>query len=239
LARRFWPAYPTGQNPVGQRLLIGGVNPKPAEIVGIISNVHQNVENSAWPETVYVAFAQNSQSSAMLAIRTAGEPLHFVRAVREQVQALDRNQPISAVKTMEDLVEDQVGQRRLLVELLGSFAGVALLLALIGIYGIIAYSVAQRTQEVGIRRALGAQRIDILRIVVGQGLILALAGIVIGLGGALALTRVMKALLFHVSTTDPATFAGIALLFLLVALIASYIPARRATRIDPMSALRL
>ena len=140
---------------------------------------------------------------------------------------------------MDDLVEAQVGQRHLIVTLLGSFAGVALLLALIGIYGLIAYSLAQRTREVGIRRALGAQHRDILRLVVGQGLGLALAGVAVGVGGAVALTRVMTGLLFHVSATDPATFAGIALLFILVALAASYIPARRATRIDPMEALRV
>jgi ABC-type antimicrobial peptide transport system permease subunit len=140
---------------------------------------------------------------------------------------------------MDDLVEEQVGQRRLLVILLGSFALVALLLALIGIYGIIAYSVAQRTQEMGIRRALGAQPSDILGLVVGQGLRLALVGVAIGIAGAFALTRLMSTLLFHVSATDPATFVAVALVFLLVALAASYIPARRATRIDPMAALRV
>jgi len=123
--------------------------------------------------------------------------------------------------------------------LLGFFAGMALLLALIGIYGVIAYSVVERTQEVGIRRALGAQQSDILRLVIRQGLVLTLTGIAIGLVAASALTRVMKTLLFHVSATDPATFAGIGALFLLVALAASYIPARRATRIDPMAALRI
>lgn len=174
----------------------------------------------------------------MLAVRTEGDPLKLARAVREQVQAVDHDQPVSAVQTMDDLVEAEVGQRRVVVRLLGSFAGVAVLLAMIGIYGVIAYSVAQRTQEVGIRRALGAQRGDILRLVVGQGLALALAGVTLGIGGALALTRVLKDLLFHVSATDPATFAGIAVLFILVALAASYFPAQRAARIDPMSALR-
>ncbi len=195
-------------------------------------------EKSAWPETVYVAFAQNPWPFGMLAVRTEGDPLKLARAVREQVQAVDHDQPVSAVQTMDDLVEAEVGQRRVVVRLLGSFAGVAVLLALIGIYGVIAYSVAQRTQEVGIRRALGAQRGDILRLVVGQGLALALAGVTLGIGGALALTRVLKDLLFHVSATDPATFAGIAVLFILVALAASYFPAQRAARIDPMSALR-
>jgi putative ABC transport system permease protein len=140
---------------------------------------------------------------------------------------------------MDDLVEEQIGQTRLTVMLLGSFAAVAVLLALIGIYGVISYSVVQRTYELGIRRALGAQPADILRLILGQGLGLAAAGITAGIGGALALTRVMQSLLFHVNATDPATFAGIALLFLLVALAASYIPARRATRIDPMAALRV
>jgi putative ABC transport system permease protein len=233
LARRFWPEYPRGLDPVGQRLIIGGVNPKPVKIVGIVANVHQGLEGTAWPQSVYVCFAQNPEPSAMIAIRTAGDPLSFTSAVRGQVQEMDSNQPIADVQTMNDLVEAEVGQRRLLVILLGSFAAVALLLALIGIYGVVAYAVAQRTQEVGIRRALGAQQSDILRLVIGQGFILALAGIAIGLGGAFAFTRLMRALLFHVSTTDPATYVGIAVLFLLAALAASYIPARRATRIDP------
>jgi putative ABC transport system permease protein len=239
LARHFWPEYPAGLDPIGQRLLVGGVNPKPARIVGIASEVRQSLEESAWPDSVYVAFAQNPPPFAMLVIRTAGDPLSFTKAVRAQVQGLDADQPIADVQTMNDLVEAEVGQRRLLLVLLGSFAGVALLLALIGIYGVIAYSVAQRTQEVGIRRALGAQQIDILRLVIGQGLILALAGIAMGLGGAWALTRLMGTLLFRVSATDPVTFVGVAALFLVAALAASYIPARRAARIDPMAALRV
>jgi predicted permease len=238
LARRLWPSYPA-ENPVGQRMLVGGINPKAAEIVGVAADVHQGLESNVWPESVYTVFAQNPQGAAVLAVRTTGDPLGFTRAVREQVQALDRDQPIAGVRTMEDMLDLAVGQRRLLAPLLASFAGVAVLLALIGIYGVIAYSVAQRAREMGIRRALGAQHGDILRLVVGQGMVLALAGVTLGMGGAFALTRVMKALLFHVSATDPATFAGIAVVFLLVALAASYIPARRATRIDPMAALRV
>jgi predicted permease len=239
LARRFWPAYPEGQDPIGQQILIGGVNLKPAEIVGIVAHVHQNIENTAWPDTVYVAFAQNPQPFASLAIRTTGDPLLYTRAVREQVHELDPDQAASDVRTMDDLMETQMGQRRLLMILLGSFAGVAVLLALIGIYGVIAYTVAQRTQEVGIRRALGAHQINILWLVIRQGLVLTLAGITLGLGGAFVLTRVMKTFLYQVSATDPATFVGIALLFLVVALAASYIPASRAARIDPMAALRV
>jgi predicted permease len=239
LAQHFWPAYPAGLDPVGQRLLVGGVNPKPAAIVGIVANVHQSLEDSAWPDSVYVTFAQNPVPSALLAIRSTVVPLSLTRTVRAQVQALDPDQSIASVETMDDLVEEEVGQRRLLVILLGSFAVVALLLALVGIYGVIAHSVAQRTQEVAIRRALGAEQADILRMIIGQGFVLALAGIALGLAGAFALTRVMKTLLFRVSTTDPATFAGVAVLFLLAALAASYLPARRAIRTPPMAALRL
>ncbi len=239
LARRFWPAYPNGKNPIGQHLWVGGVNPHPAEIVGIVADIHQNFENSAWPETVYVSFAQNPQPFAILAVRTQASPLGFSGLLREQVRALDTDQSISAVRTMDDLVDEQLGQRRLLALLLGSFAAMALLLVLMGIYGIIAYSVAERTQEMGIRRALGAQGIDILRLVVGQSFRLALFGVAIGIAGAIGLTRVMGNLLFQVSATDPATFVGVASLFLCVALLASYIPARRATRIDPITALRI
>jgi predicted permease len=238
LAHRFWPGYPRGQDPIGQRLIIGGTNPQPVEIVGVAGNVHQNIDNSAWPESVYVPFAQSPLPSAMLAIRTQGDPLHFTAAVREQVQALDRDQPVAEVQTMNDLVESELGQRRLLVKLLGAFAGMALILALIGIYGVIAYSVTQRIHEIGLRRALGARESDILWLIVGQGFGLTLAGVVLGLAGAFALTRVLKALLFHVGATDPATFASVGVLFILVALGASYLPARRAAKVDPMVSLR-
>lgn len=238
LARQLWPAYPSGQDPIGHSLLIGA-NPQPVEIVGVVANARQSLEDSGWPRSVYTPFAQSPPPSAMLAVRTESYPLRLVSTVRAQALAIDRDQPISAVKTMEDLMEEEVGPRKLTVMLLASFAGIALLLALVGIYGVISYSVAQRTHEVGIRRALGAQQADILRLVMGQCLGLTLAGIAIGIAGALALTHLMESLLFQVSNTDPATYIGVALLFLLVALAASYIPARRATRIDPMSALRV
>ena len=238
-ARRFWPAYPAGQNPVGQHLLIGGVNLKPAQIIGVVASVHQNLENSAWPETVYVALAQNAQPSAMVAIRADDDPMHYTSMVRSKVRALDRNQAIADIQTMDDLVDAEVGQRRLIVSLLGCFAAVALLLALIGLYGVIAYSVAQRIPELGVRWALGAQPADIMWLVMGQGLGLTLAGIVVGIAGALALTRVLTSLLFHVKATDPATFTATGVLFVVAALAASYIPAHRATRIDPMTALRV
>ena len=164
--------------------------------------------------------------------------MRFVNLARAQVLAIDSNQPISAVKTMDDLVEEEVGPRRLIASLLASFAGLALLLAVIGIYGVTLYSVTQRIQEIGIRRALGARQADILRLVLGHGFVLALAGTALGVAGAFFLTGVMKGLLFQVTAASPMRFAAISFLFVLVALVASYIPARRATRIDPMAALR-
>jgi putative ABC transport system permease protein len=175
----------------------------------------------------------------MLAVRTNGDPLSFANAVRSQVLTIDRDQPVSAVATMEDLVEASEGQLRLMMRLLGTFAGAATLLAMVGLYGVISYSVVQRTREIGIRRALGAQRGDILSLVIGQGFGLSLAGVMVGVCAAFALTRVMKGLLFQVSATDPLTFVGVSILFVAVALAASYIPARRATGIDPLDALRI
>lgn len=238
LARRFWPAYPAGLDPVGQFLLVGGIDPHPAQIIGIVGNVHQTVENDAWPETVYVSFWQDPLPSATLIIRTPSAPARLTSAVRKQIQAVDQDQAVSGIRTMEDLIEAQLGRRRLLMIVLLCFAGAAVMLSMIGIYGVVAYSVTHRTHELGVRRALGAHERDILWLVLRQSLELSLAGTAAGLIGAFALTRVMAALLFHVSATDPATFAGIALLFIAVSLCAGYLPARRATRIDPMQALR-
>ena len=238
LARALLAGISRRSDPIGQRLLIGGVNKKPAEIIGIVAHVQEALENSTWPESVYVSMAQNAPPFAMLAIRTPGDPLLFTKAVREQVRALDPDQPVAQIRSMDDLVEEQVGQRRLLVILLGlrRRGAVARLDRNLRHHRVLGGATHART---GNRRALGAQQSDILRLVVGQGLRLALVGIAVGIAGALALTRLMKALLFHVSATDPATFAIVAALFLLVALAASYIPARRATRIDPMAALRI
>jgi predicted permease len=237
LARVLWPAYPNGLNPVGQRIVIGAKS-DPVEIVGIVADIHQSLEWDPWPG-VFRPFNQSPFLFAGLAVRTAGDPLQEVHAISNQVLEISRDQPASAFKTMEDLMESVGGQRRLILILLELFGGAALLLAVIGIYGVIAYSVVQRTPEMGIRRALGAQREDILWLVVSQGLVLTLAGIVLGMGAALALTRVIRSLLFHTSATDPVTFAGVALLFILAALAASYVPARRAAQIDPATALRI
>jgi len=234
LAKRFGM-----RDPIGKQLLIGGVNLQPARIIGVVPAVHQNLENAAWPETVYVAFAQSPQPSALLAVRAAGDPHQLTSQVRQVVRGLDRDLAISEVNSMEDLVDAQLGRRRLVVGLLASFAGVALVLALIGIYGTVSYSVALRVQELGIRSALGAQPGDILRLVMGQGLALATMGIGLGMAGAFWMTGALKGLLFGVSGTDPGTFLGIGVLFAAAALMASWVPARRAARVDPMAALRV
>jgi putative ABC transport system permease protein len=236
-ARLFWPAYPRGQDPVGQHVLIGN-GTRGLEIVGIVADVHERaLDTNAIPE-VYLPLAGNAVSTAGLVIRTEGDPRRFVNSVRAQVLAIDRNQAISDVETMEGMIDKTLGQRRFTLILLGSFAGVALLLAVVGLYGVIAYSVAQRAREVAIRQALGARRMDIHRLITGEGLGLTLAGVVIGVCGAAALTRTMQSLLFHISPVDPAVFLAIASLFVVVAFAASYIPARQAARIDPMMALR-
>jgi len=174
----------------------------------------------------------------MLAVRTDGNPLSFASAVRAQVLAIDRDQPVSAIASMAELVEASEGQLRLMMKLLGTFAGAAALLAVVGLYGLISYSVVQRTKEIGIRRALGAQRNDIHSLLAGEVVRLTLIGVLLGIGGALALTRLLNELLFRIKATDPATFVGISILFVLVAVLASYIPARRAAKVDPMVALR-
>jgi predicted lysophospholipase L1 biosynthesis ABC-type transport system permease subunit len=240
LARVLWPDYPNGENPVGRHIsegydkLVGWI-----EVTGVVADIHEGGQAfDAVPE-FYLPSTLHPPQTAYLVLRTPADPLSFATAARGQVAAVDADQSISDIKTMGAVLESTLGQRRVTMLLLGTFAAVALLLAIVGIYGAIAYSVAQRTQEVGIRRALGAQQSDILRLMLRQGLGLTLAGVAIGTGGAFALTRVMKAMLFHVSATDPATFVAIAVLFIAVASAASYIPARRATRIDPMAALRV
>ena len=188
---------------------------------------------------MYHPYTQMPIPTAVLAVRTTGDPLSFTNAIRNQVLALDPDQPVSSVSTMDEIVEESEGQLRLIMQLLGIFAGAAMLLTVIGLYGVIAYSVVQRTKEVGIRTALGAQRGDVLKLIVRQGLWLALTGVVVGMIAGLALTRVMKDLLFQVSPTDPATFIGVSLLFVVVALLAGYIPASRAAGIDPLVTLRI
>jgi putative ABC transport system permease protein len=170
--------------------------------------------------------------------RAAADPNQLIAAMRQQVKAVDSDQPIYNIRTMNEIRSDSVAPERLNLTLLSLFAGIALVLAVVGIYGVMSYSVTQRTHEIGIRMAIGAQPRDVFRMVIGQGMILALIGIACGLVGAFGLTRLMATMLFGVEPTDPATFGVIAVLLTLVALVACYVPSRRATKVDPVVSLR-
>jgi predicted permease len=240
LARLLWPDYPRVQDPIGRHILEGADKKTgQLEIVGIVGDVREKGLTTEPRPEFYVPLVVHPPQRLYVAVRTQGsDPLSLVGIVRSQVLAIDRDQAVSDVHTMEAVIQESVGQRRLTMVLTGTFASVALLLAVVGIYGLVSYSVAQRTQEVGVRRALGAQQGDILRLVLGEGIALALVGVPVGVFGAFALTRVMKEFLFQVSATDHLTFLGIPLLFTLVVLAASFLPANRATKVDPMVALR-
>lgn len=237
LARLFWPDYPRGQDPVGQHVLIGNATAG-AEIIGIVADTHDRaLERQPMPE-FYLPLADNPVSAAGLLVRTKSDPLHLVNSIGAQVVALDRNQAISNVKTMEETIADSVGTRRLTLVLVASFAGVALLLTLVGVFGVIAQSVAGRSRELAIRAALGAQAGDIVHLVLREAILITLVGLACGVAGAAMLTSFMTSLLFEVKPADPVIFAAVALLFSLVSLGAAWIPARRAGRIDPLNALR-
>jgi len=232
-ARRFW----ANQNPIGKRIRVGNL-PKPFEVAGVLGDVkNAGLALAAEPE-IYLPLAQLVSTYMCLSVRTAVDPHSVASAVRREIGAVDPDEPLTRVMSAEELLESASAQPRFTTFLLGAFAAAALLLDVIGIYGIIAYSVAQRTQELGIRIALGAANTDIFRLVIGGGLALTLAGIAIGLAGSLALTRLLSSMLYQTSATDPVTFAASAALFVAIAMLAGYLPARRATRIDPTLALR-
>jgi predicted permease len=237
LARHFWPQYPRGENPLGQHLLVGSSR-QPLEIVGIAAEVHQSGRDTEPMPGFYLPNAQQPPQTAILALRTKGDPAAFTDAVRRQVLALDHNQPISEVKTLAAVLDASEIQRRLMFSLLGAFSIVATLLAVLGLYSVISYSVVERTREIAIRQALGARRGSILALVLRQGLGLALGGIAFGIAAAAGLTRLLASMLFGIKAIDPVTFMLAAMLFLIVALAASYIPARRAAAVEPMAALR-
>ncbi len=238
LARRDFPNV----NPIGKRINLGGNDPKGQpiwwEIVGVTANVRSlELREEAAPE-FYLSALQDTFAGMSVVVRTAVEPASLAPEVRRIVAEVDKSAPVSEVKTMEHIVDESVTQPRFNLFLLGLFGGIALLLSAAGIYGVTAYSVTQRTHEFGIRMALGAQVGDVLKMILGQGMLLIIAGIAVGLVASFALTRLMKSLLFGVSVTDPLTFVAITLLLTLVALLACYIPARRATKVDPLVALR-
>jgi predicted permease len=234
-ARRAFP----GQDPIGKRIIMWREERVAREIVGVVGDVKAATLYEEVPAQIYVPHAQDGGWGTLtLAVRTKGEPEAMTSQVRGVIRSIDKDQPAYDIKTMEEVFSDSVAQTRLIMLLFGVFSVFALLLATVGIYGVIAYSVAQRTHEIGIRLALGAQRGDVLRMIITQGMILALIGAALGVAGAFAMTRVMSSLLYGVSATDPLIFIGVSLLLTLVALAACYIGARRATKVDPMIALR-
>jgi len=234
-ARLFWP----DEEPVGRRIK---TIPNPAApwstIIGVVGDVrHFGLDAEPRPE-LYISFDQGPPSGPFLVIRTSGDPLSAVGAVRAQIQSINKDQPLGSIQTMAQVLDASVAARRFNMLLLGLFAGLALALAAVGVYGVISYSVSQRTQEIGVRMALGAQARDVLGLILGQGLKMVVAGVALGLVAALAVTRIMSSLLYGIGATDPTTFIVISLLLAGVAMTACYVPARRATKVDPITALR-
>jgi putative ABC transport system permease protein len=243
--RRYFP----GEDPIGKRITLGGYDDQWGEIVGVVGDVrHWGAENEAQPE-MYWAYSQawlarsptlsRLRRSLTLALRAGGDPQSLIQDVRREVIAMDKALPLTSVRTMEERMGDSLAGRRFNTLLLSLFASVALILAVVGLYGVISYTAAERTRDIGVRMALGAQTGDVLRLVIGQGLRLTLVGVGIGLLASFGLTRLMKDMLFEVRPTDPLTFVAIAVLLTAAALMACYIPARRATKVDPMVALRI
>ncbi|HEY3768644.1 MAG TPA: ABC transporter permease [Candidatus Angelobacter sp.] len=236
LARRYWP----GQNPIGKHIVMG--RQTASEVVGVAANVKNRGLALDAQIQLYFPFSQLPWGNMNLLVRTAADPHAMVSAVRAQISAIDSDQPVTAIQTIDELMDGSRASPRFTLLVLAAFSVAALVLTIVGIYGVLAYTVAQRRQEMGIRLALGAEKSDIVRLVVGQGLMLAVAGIVIGLLGALALSWIMASMLsrvlYGVGARDLTTFAAAPLVFLVIALFASYLPARRATQVDPNEALR-
>ncbi|HEX3469854.1 MAG TPA: ABC transporter permease [Silvibacterium sp.] len=232
-ARHFWP----NQNPVGKHVVVGRW-PQPAEVIGVSEDVKNKGLAEETQAQVYIPFPQLPWGNMDLLVRTTVPPQSITSAVRAQISAVDSDQPVTSIQTVDELMDGSRAQPRSTMLLLGIFSVTALALAAIGIYGVLAYSVAERRRELGIRLALGAERAHVLRLVVRQGLILAAAGIVIGLIAALLMTRLISSMLYKVGTHDLMTFVLTPLMFLVIALLASYLPARRATKVDPAEALR-
>jgi len=236
MARKYWP----DEDPMGKRITFQSRDNKPIwrEIVGVVGHVkHKGLEGESRVQ-YYIPHSQTQNAFMSLVVRASGDPTSLTGAVRGAISGLDKDLPVFRVKTMEQFVSESMAQRRFAMALVGIFAAVALALACVGLYGVLSYSITQRFREIGIRMALGASGADVLRLVVGQGMLLALAGVALGSVAAFLLTRLMANLLFAVTAGDPLTFATIATLLTLVALVACFAPARRATKVDPIEALR-
>lgn len=239
MVRRYWPH----EDPIGRRIFFEDSNsPDSArhyiQVIGVVGHTMHEALDADPRVQLYLPYAQNPQRGMSLVVRTASDPEGVFPAVRAAVQNIDRDIPISRVQTMQNLVEASVGPRRLSMWLLGAFAGIAMFLAALGIYGIMSYAVAQRRRDIGVRIALGAEQRDVLALILRQGMTLAAVGIGAGALGALALTRLIRSQLYGVSASDPLTFIAVILLLAGTALAATWIPALRATRVDPAVALR-
>ena len=236
--QQFVKRFLIGRNPIGQRLNVCWTVKNPAEIVGVVADARQTELQTAPKPTIFVDNLQAPMYFANLVIRAKGDPTRMTHAVETAIHRVDPDQPLTHIQTMDQVFSDSVAQPRLQLVLLMVFGGIAALLAIVGIYGVVAYSVAQRTREIGIRVALGAQQTDVGRMVLREGAILAIAGALIGAAGALAATRVLRTLLFETTPADPVTLGLVAALVILIALLATLIPARRAAKVDPLTALR-
>jgi putative ABC transport system permease protein len=233
--KRYFP----NEDPIGRRIIFDGNDKTPREIVGVVADVRRKGLDLGVQPEMYVSYLQNPERRMNVVIRTeARDASQLTQAARAEVKAFDPNQIIWRAQTVDQLLSKSVAPRKFNMLLLGIFAGVALVLAAVGLYGVMSYSVSWRTHEIGIRMALGAKRADVLRLVVRQGMTMTFVGLALGLAGAFLLSRIMTGLLYGVSATDPLTFAGVSIMLLAVALLACLIPARRATRVDPIVALR-
>jgi putative ABC transport system permease protein len=238
MARNYWQ----GENPIGKQFKVGGYNEKSPwiAVIGIVGDVHQAGLDVPARAEMYLPYQQQDfgYEPEYLAVRTSGDPMALAETVRQQIWSVDKEQPVAGMMPLEDLVDENLSSRRMQASLLSGFAGLALLLVTLGIYAVLSFAVTQRTQEIGVRVAMGAQPRDVLRMIFAQGFKLFLIGAAIGLAAALALSRALVHLLFGVSAYDPASFASVTVLLAAVALLACYVPARRATRVDPLIALR-
>jgi len=239
VSNAFAKYYFPNEEAIGRRIILDGTDKTPREIVGIVEDVRRKGLDRAVQPEMYFSYLQKPDRRLNVVIRSAGsDASQLIAAARAEVKAFDPKQIIWRTQTLEDLLSTSVAPRKFNMMLLGIFAGVALVLAAVGLYGVMSYSVSWRTHEIGVRMALGAKRADVLHLVVRQGMTMTLIGLAIGLAGAIALSRLMTSMLFGVSTTDPLTFTGVSVVLLAVALLACLIPARRATRVDPIVALR-